>query len=112
MKTLVAFAVLGLAVAGAKSYEITLNQATKAGNVDLKPGKYNVAVDGSKVRFRSESGKTTETDATVASNDKKYRDTIVSTTQKNGEASINEIDLGGTNTKLQFAPGSGNVAAQ
>jgi hypothetical protein len=113
LRSLVAFTVLGLSVAGAKSFDVTLPQAAKAGSVDLKSGKYSVVVDGSKVRFTdSATGKTTEAEATVASSDKKFQVTQVDTIQANGQNTIREIDLGGTTTKLQFGPTSSGAAAQ
>jgi hypothetical protein len=112
LRLLVAFTVLGLSVAGAKSYDVTLPQAVKAGSADLKPGKYSVVVDGSKIRFKDSAGKTTEADANVVNGDKKFQETQVDTVQANGQTMINEIDLGGTKTKLQFNKTSGSPAAQ
>jgi hypothetical protein len=86
------FAVLGLSLAAAKTYEITLDTATKAGTAELKPGKYNLAVmEDSKVRFTASNGQAVEFSATQI--DLKTVD---------GTAQINEIDLGGTKTKIQF----------
>jgi len=110
--SLVALTVLGLSVAGAKSYEFILTQPVKAGAVELKPGNYSVVVDGSKVRFKDSAGKITETEATVATGDKKYAVTMVDTIQANGETKVNEIDLGGTTTRLQFGKTSDSSAAQ
>ena len=112
LRSLVAFTVLGLSVAGAKSFDVNLPQAAKAGSADLKAGKYSVVVDGAKVRFTDASGKTTEAEATVATSDKKFQLTQVDTTQASGQNTIKEIDLGGTKTKLQFGPTSGGPAAQ
>jgi len=103
-RSLVVFSVLALSVAGAKSFEITLSQAATAGSANLQPGKYTVAVEGSKVRFRNaDTGKTVETDANVATSDKKYRNTEVSMSTANGQSKVSEIDLGGTNTKVEFS---------
>jgi len=112
LRSLVAFTVLGLSVAGAKSYEFTLTQTVKAGSAELKPGNYSVVVDGSKVRFKDSAGKVTEADATVATSEKKFAVTQVDTIQANGQATVHEIDLGGTTTKLQFGKTSDSSAAQ
>ena len=113
LRSLVVFSVLGLSVAGAKSYDVSLPQAAKAGSVDLKAGNYTVVVDGSKVVFKNATtGKTTQADATVATADKKFSATQVDTFSNNGQATIREIDLGGTTTKLQFGGGSSGPAAQ
>jgi hypothetical protein len=104
MNFLIGFALLGLAVASAKSYEISVDSTSKAGDVQLQPGLYKVSLDGSKVKFTDEnSGKSVETNATVESNGKtKYDTTALETEQNNGVTTIHEIDLGGTPTKVKF----------
>jgi hypothetical protein len=97
------FAVLGLSVAGAKSFEITLDTAAKAGSAELKPGKYNlVLMEDSKVRFTSSNGQAIETSAKMSTAERKFSATQIDLKQMNGTAQINEIDLGGTKTKIQF----------
>lgn len=112
LRSLVAFTVLGLSVAGAKSYDLTLTQTVRAGGAELKPGNYSVVVDGSKVRFKDSAGKITEADVTVATGNKKFAVTQVDTVQANGGTAINEIDLGGTTTRVQFSKTSDSSAAQ
>jgi len=101
---LIGFALLGLAIASAKSYEISVDSVSKVGDIQLQPGLYKVSVDGSKVKFTAEnSGKSVETNATVESNGKnKFDNTALETVQANGVNTINEIDLGGTTNKLIF----------
>ena len=102
-KYFVAFALFGASLASAKSYQIVLENPSKVGNTDLKRGKYGVAVEGSGVRFiDSASGKSIETNGTVVNTQKKYRDTIINTKNVNGANQIQEIELGGTSTKIQF----------
>jgi hypothetical protein len=97
------FAVLGLSVAGAKTFEITLDSAAKAGSVELKPGKYNlVLMEDSKVKFTNANGQALETSAKMSTAEKKFSATQIDLKQINGTAQINEIDLGGTKTKIQF----------
>ena len=103
LKSLIVIGVFSLSILSAKSYEIILDTAAKAGNLDLKAGKYNVNLDASKVRFTDvNSGKSVETTAKIVSADKKFDSTMVDTKQVNGATQINEIDLGGTKTKVQF----------
>jgi len=105
IRNVVVFTVLGLSIAGAKTYEINLDSDSKAGNATLKAGKYNVAVDASKVRFiDATSGKSTEADGKVVTADKKFTNTMVDSSQVNGVAEIREIDLGGTKTRIEFQP--------
>jgi len=103
-KFLIGFALLGLSLASAKSYEISVDNVTKAGDLQLQPGLYKVSVDGSKVKFTAEdSGKAVETTATVdSSNKSKFSSTALETEQVNGMTTIHEIDLGGTLTTIKF----------
>jgi hypothetical protein len=102
-RSLILFAVLGLSVAGAKTFEITLDSAAKAGSVELKPGKYNlVLMEDSKIRFTSANGQAVETSAKLSTVEKKFPATLIDLKQMNGTAQINEIDLGGTKTRIQF----------
>ncbi|MBV8732091.1 MAG: hypothetical protein JO336_19970 [Acidobacteriia bacterium] len=103
LRTLVVLAALGLSAAWAKSYDITLDSATKVGNVELKPGKYSLSVmDDTKVKFISSSGQAVEASAKVTTTDKKFQATQIDLKQVNGTAQVNEIDLGGTKTKILF----------
>jgi hypothetical protein len=102
-RSLLLFAALGLSVASAKTYEITLDSATKVGSVELKPGKYSLAVmDETKVRFISANGQAVEASAKIVTSDKKFQATQIDMKNVNGFAQVNEIDLGGTKTKIQF----------
>ena len=104
MNSLICFALFGLAIASAKSYEISVDTVSKAGDLQLKPGMYKVTLNGDKVKFTDEnSGKSVETNATVESNGKnKFDATALETEQVNGVTTIHEIDLGGTPTKVLF----------
>ena len=102
-RSLLLFAVLGLSLAGAKTFEITLDQPAKAGSVELKAGKYNLLLmEDSKVRFTSANGQAVETSAKMSTAEKKFSATQIDLRQSDGSAQINEIDLGGTKTKIQF----------
>jgi len=103
LKSLIAVGLFSVSLLSAKSYEVVLDNATKAGNVDLKPGKYNLTLQDNKVRFTdSNNGKSVEADAKIMNADKKFSATTVDTKQVNGQTQIDEIDLGGTKTKVQF----------
>jgi hypothetical protein len=128
MNFFIGFAVLGLSLASAKSYEISVDTVSRAGGVQLQPGVYKVTLDGSKVKFTDEdSGKWVETNATVETTAEakfgtteryftvdsknnivetaakaKYDDTAVETNEDNGVTTVTEIDLGGTRTDIKF----------
>jgi hypothetical protein len=104
MNLLIGFAVLGLSLASAKSYEISVDSVSKAGDVQLQPGAYKVTLNGSTVKFTNEmSGKSVETQATVETNaPSKFDATALETEQNNGVTTVHEIDLGGTHTDIKF----------
>jgi hypothetical protein len=104
MKFFIGFAVLGLSLASAKSYEISVDTVSKVGDIQLQPGAYKVTLDGSKVKFTDEnSGKSVEATGTVETTAKsKFDATSVETEQKNGATVVHEIDLGGTRTNIKF----------
>ena len=104
IKFLLGFAVLGLSLASAKTYEISVDTVSKVNDLQLQPGLYKVSVVGSKVKFTDEnSGKSVETTATVESNGKsKFDATALETEQNKGVNTIHEIDLGGTTNKVKF----------
>src|SRR5438309_1347902 len=101
---LIGFAVVGLSLASAKSYEISVDAVSKAGDAQLQPGLYKVSIVGNKVKFTSEtSGKSVETNAVVDSTGKaKFDATAVESAQGASGNTISEIDLGGTATKVKF----------
>jgi uncharacterized protein YdbL (DUF1318 family) len=102
-RSLLLFAALGLSVASAKSYDITLDNTSKVGNVELKAGKYTLAVmDDSKVKFTDAKGQATEASAKVSTVERKFQATQIDVKRVNGTAQVDEIDLGGTKTKILF----------
>jgi hypothetical protein len=107
LKTL-ALATLALAAASAAShYTLNLDSTQFAGDKELKPGEYKVELAGDKAVFKS--GKTViEVPATLEKVDHKYS----LTTYQSVDKKIQEIDLGGTATKIVFgASASGSAAA-
>jgi len=102
LRSVVVFTMLGLSIAAAKTYEITIDNEMKAGTVTLKPGKYNLKVNEAKVMFTDDAGKSVEATGKLVTTGKKFDNTIVDSKQVNGVAEIQEIDLGGTKTKIQF----------
>lgn len=98
-----ALALFSLSVASAKSYEITVTNPTKAGSVDLKPGKYKVTVEGTNATF-VEQGKSKGVSVPVKVKEapKKFDDTRVQSSKDGSGEKITEIDLGGSKTVLEF----------
>jgi hypothetical protein len=100
-KLVLAFAVIGLAVASAKSYTLNLYAPASVGSTELKAGSYTVEVKDSKAVIKS--GKVrAEADVKVETNGDRYGATTVRFNEAGGKMLIQEIRLGGTNTKLIF----------
>lgn len=100
-KLLLAFAVIGLAVASAKSYTVNLYSQANLGTMTLEPGAYTVEVKDSKAIFKN--GKVHgEVAVKEVSGDSKYSSTTVRFNNSDGKMEIQEIRLGGTKTKLVF----------
>ena len=100
-KVVLSFAVLGLALASAKSYSVTLSEPALAGNTELKAGQYQVSVTGQNAVLHS--GKVdTQAPVKVEAADTKYDQTSVKYIMAGGKKQIQEIHLGGTKTKIVF----------
>ena len=100
-KLLLAFAVIGLAVASAKSHTVTLYTPALVGSTELKPGSYTLEVQDSKAVLRN--GKVrVEADVKVETNGTRYATTTVRFAEANGKMKIQEIRLGGANTRIVF----------
>ena len=106
MKKLLVVGVLALSslcILSAKTYELTLTTLTKAGSVQLKPGQYTLKVQGNNAVFTDvNSSKSFTTPVKVVETDKKFDDTKVQSTKDGSTDKIEEIDLGGSKTKLGF----------
>jgi hypothetical protein len=104
-KSLLIVGALGLsslAFAGTKTYNIILDSATKAGDTELKAGEYKLKVEGSEAVF-TQNDKTWKAPVKIQNSNKKFEQTTVETSSAGGEmGTIKAIDLGGSNTQLQF----------
>ncbi|HKE28885.1 MAG TPA: hypothetical protein VKB88_41330 [Bryobacteraceae bacterium] len=108
MKKLALFSVLALSclsIASAKTYELTLAGPTKAGNVELKPGQYRLKINGSNAIFTDmENEKSFTVPVKLETNgSRKFETTRVDATKSNGTDVIQDIELGGSNTKVEFS---------
>jgi hypothetical protein len=96
-------AISSMTVLSAKTYEIVLSAPTTAGSVQLKPGQYKLKVEGANAIFTDlNTSKSYTTPVKVENGDKKFDDTRVQSTKDGSSEKINEIDLGGSKTKLGF----------
>jgi hypothetical protein len=103
-KVLLFLATGALAVAAAgTAYKVTFFQPSWVNGTELKPGEYKIEVAGDKATIKN--GKNTvETAVKVESNGEKYSSTAVRYQNGDGKYRIQEIRIGGTNTKLVFNP--------
>jgi hypothetical protein len=102
-KWLIAFALLGISVAGAKTYDITLSDPSAVGKLNLQAGQYELRVKASTAIFKDlKTGQSFQTTAKVEQAPKKFQDTEVESKQVAGRNRIEEIRLHGTTTKLEF----------
>jgi hypothetical protein len=98
-----ALALASLSLASAKSYDITLTQAAKAGSAQLAAGQYRLKIDGSNAIFTNvDSNKSVTVPVKVENAAKKFGETAVDTTDANGTSTVESIELGGSTTKLGF----------
>ena len=88
-------------IASAKSWDITLDLPTTVGANQLKAGDYAVRLDGNQAVLTSEAhGTAIKIPVTVEHSDKKFDNTQLDATTKDGTETIQSIELGGSNTKL------------
>ena len=87
----------------AKSYDLIFSATTKAGNVQLKAGEYRLTVNGNQATFLDvNSAKTFTTDVKIENGNTKFNDTEVLSNDAGGTNVIQNIELGGSRTKVDF----------
>jgi hypothetical protein len=87
-----------------KSYEISFSSNTKVGSTTLKPGDYSVKASGDNAIFtQTETGKQFTVPVKQESGDKKFDDTHVNAVKEGDVQVVNEIELAGSKTKLEFS---------
>jgi hypothetical protein len=92
-----------VAIGSAKSWDIVVDNNTKAGSVVLPAGSYSVKLNNNQATFTSENGKKFTVPVKVdTAATKKYDATEVRTTKQGDTSVIQSIDLSGTTEELQF----------
>ena len=101
-KILIVFTTIALAIGSAAStYKLTLFQPSEVAGKTLKPGDYKISLDGDKVKISS-GKETVEATAKVETADRKFPSTTVRYDAADGKNRVQQIQIGGTNTKLVF----------
>jgi hypothetical protein len=94
---------LSSVIASAKSYDIILATPAMAGNVQLKAGEYKLKVDGTTATFTDvQKLKSFSVPVKIAQAPAKFDTTAVDTDKQTGTDKIKTIELGGSNTQLEF----------
>jgi hypothetical protein len=101
-RLVIAALLLGVSLASAKSYTISLSDACKAGQAQLQPGQYTLKLDGNKVVLIDRTGRSIEVTAKVETADRKYGQTAVAVSRADGASRIQWIALGGSKSKVVF----------
>src|ERR1700751_6172044 len=100
---------LGIATA-ASTYHVKIADPTWIGTTELKPGEYEVKVDGDKITFK-QGKKVIEVSAKVETSASKFSDTQMDIKTEKGQAKLKELDLGGTKSKIMLTDASPVEAA-
>ena len=101
-----AFAILGLAVASAENYRVTLSQPSKVEGKQLKAGEYRLNVEDSKLTIVS-GKESVEVPVKIQNGETKFDTTALRYSGTGDKLSIKEIRLGGTKTTLLFTEQTG-----
>ena len=109
-RLLVAVCALSLGVAFAASNKtVKVIDPIWVGQTELKPGDYKVQVDGDKATIML--GKDVMVTGKVENGSTKFSHTEFGTKSVNGKTQLDEIDLGGTNSKITFGGATAPVPA-
>ena len=101
-KILLSLATLALVTASAaSSYRVTLFQPSIVAGQELKPGEYKVTVNDNKAVI-TRGKESVEADVKTETADAKFSSTTVRYRNGDGKSRVQEIRLGGTNTRLVF----------
>ena len=98
-KLVITFALLGLSLAQAKSFHVTLYEKSVLGSTELKPGDYTIELKDQQV-FVKNGKQEAQAMVKVENESSKYGTTTVRYSNGDGRYHIQEIRLGGTNMKL------------
>jgi hypothetical protein len=98
------FALAALA-ANPNNFKVTLNHPTWVGGKLLKPGEYKIQVDGTKAMLKGDK-ESAETAVKMETGDKKYDSTTLNVRSNGDKNQLEDIRVGGSNTKIVFQSGS------
>lgn len=88
--------------AGTKTYDVTFGAPAVLGSTEVPSGQYKLSINGSMVTLKNSNGKSIETPGTVQTSEKKFSETVVQSKRVDGKDLVDEIQLGGTKTAIDF----------
>jgi len=104
IKQIITFAFVALSAASAATYRVSFVEPSVVKGKELKAGDYQLNVKENSVVI-VQGKKQVEVPAKVENTNQKYNRTRVLYNENKGKFSIQEIELGGTTTKLTFDSG-------
>lgn len=107
-QVLTSFAFVALSVASAATFKVSFAEPSVVKGKDLKAGDYQLNVKENSVIILRNNKNQVEVPAKVEDMHRKFDRTRVLYNESNGKFSIQEIELGGTTTKLTFDSGVQN----
>jgi len=108
-KLVVSFALAGAAIVSAATHRVTLFEESVVNGTALKPGDYKLVVEGDKATL-SRGKQSVQAPVSIQKGDAKFASTSVRYNVGDGKQRVQEIRLGGTDTKVVFDAGTGAVA--
>jgi hypothetical protein len=93
---------LAIAIAASSSYRVNLLQPSIINGQELQPGEYRIELKDNKAIVNKGKKTVVESNVKVETSDTKYGSTTVRYSNGDGKYRVQEIRLGGTNTKLVF----------
>lgn len=98
-----ALSLSAICFAGTKSYDVVLSTPAKVGSTVLAAGQYKLQVQGTNAVFTdTKTRKTFSAPVKVETGAKKHQFTAVDTAPDSGTDKITSIELGGSNTQIDF----------
>jgi len=102
--TLTLFGVLAVSMASAAAYRVSLMEPAVVKGQELKAGNYQVHLKDNSVVLKQGKSQV-EVPAKIENTAKKFSQTKILYHENNGKLTLQEIELGGTTTKLLFDTG-------
>jgi hypothetical protein len=99
---ILAAGLLAGSLAAAATFNFELKNKAQAGQTQLQPGKYSLAIDGSTAVLKDKAGKTVDVKAKVEQRADKSAITLLGFSSEPGPKKLTSVYLGGTNIRVTF----------